>query len=49
MTSKEKLDAILLERLNSGDPTAMDDRYWTDLKQEVLAELESRKKSATKK
>ena len=47
--AKEKLDAMLLEGLNSGDPIAMDDKFWSGLKQKALAELESRKKSASKK
>ena len=34
--AKEKLDALLLEGLNSGAPIAGDAKFWTDLKQEAL-------------
>jgi len=47
--SKEKLDALLLEGLNSGDPLPVDAKFWTDLKQEALEKLESRKKASSKK
>ncbi len=47
--AKEKLDALLLEGLNSGDPIPVDARFWADLKQEALARLESRKKTSSKK
>jgi hypothetical protein len=41
---KEKLDALLLEGLSSGDPVPADSQFWTDLKQDALAKLESRNK-----
>jgi antitoxin ParD1/3/4 len=47
--AKEKLDALLLEGLNSGDPIPVDAKFWTDLKQEALAKLESRKKTSSQK
>jgi antitoxin ParD1/3/4 len=47
--AKEKLDALLLEGLNSGDSIPADAKFWTDLKQEALAKLESRKKTSSKK
>ena len=47
--AKDKLDALLLEGLNSGEPIPVDARFWSDLKQEALAKLESRKKSVSKK
>ena len=47
--AKEKLDAMLLEGLNSGDPIPMNDKFWSGLKQKALAGLELRKKSASKK
>ena len=47
--AKEKLDALLLEGLNSGDPIRVDAKFWTNLKQEALAKLESRKKASSKK
>ena len=47
--AKEKLDALLLEGLNSGDPIPVDAKFWADLKQEALARMESRKKTSSKK
>ena len=47
--AKERLDALLLEGLNSGDPISVDAKFWTDLKREALAKLESRKKASPKK
>jgi len=39
---------MLLEGLNS-ESIWVDAKYWSDLKKEALARLESRKKSASKK
>ena len=47
--AKEKLDALLLEGLNSGDSIPVDAKFWADLKQEALAKLESRRKASPKK
>jgi antitoxin ParD1/3/4 len=47
--AKEKLEALLLEGLNSGDSIPADAKFWADLKQEALARLESRKKTSAKK
>ena len=47
--AKEQLDALLLEGLNSGDSIPVDAKFWTDLKQEALAKLESRKQSSSQK
>jgi antitoxin ParD1/3/4 len=47
--AREKLDALLLEGLNSGDPVPVDAKFWSGLKQEALARLESRKKAAPRK
>ena len=44
--AKEKLDALLLEGLDSGDPIPVDARFWTDLAEEGLAKLESRNTAA---
>jgi antitoxin ParD1/3/4 len=46
--AKERLDTMLLEGLNS-ESIPVDAKYWSDLKKEALARLESRKKSASKK
>ena len=47
--AKEKLDALLLEGLNSGDSIPVDAKFWSELKKEALAKLESRKKKPAKK
>jgi antitoxin ParD1/3/4 len=47
--AKERLDALLLDGLNSGDSLPVDAKFWSDLKQEALAKLASRKKSSAKK
>lgn len=44
--AKEKLDTLLLEGLNSGDPGPVDAKFWADLKQEALAKLTRKKHSA---
>ena len=43
--AKERLDARLLEGLNSGDPISANAAFWTELKREALTKLEARKKS----
>ena len=47
--AKEKLDSLLLEGLNSGDSIPMDAAFWSDLRQEALARLESRKGHPSRK
>ena len=47
--AKEKLDQLLLDGLSSGDPIPVDAKFWTDLKKEALAKLESRKKASLNK
>ena len=47
--AKERLDALLLEGLNSGDSIPVDAKFWSGLKQEVLAKLESRKNGSARK
>jgi antitoxin ParD1/3/4 len=47
--AKEKLDALLLEGLNSGNPIPVDADFWNDLKQKALAKLQSRKKTSSKR
>ena len=42
--AKEKLDALLLEGLDSADPVAVDAAFWVELKREALAKLKGRKK-----
>ena len=43
-----KLDALLLEGLNSGDPIPVDAKFWAELKQQAIRKLEGRRKSARK-
>ena len=45
----EKLNALLLEGLQSGDSLPVDSRFWNDLKQEALTKLAARKKNTSKK
>ena len=47
--AKEKLDQLLLDGLSSGNPIPVNSKFWTDLKKEALAKLESRKKASLKK
>ena len=42
---KEKLDALLLEGLNSGDSLRADPEFWAELKREAIAKLGTRKKA----
>lgn len=44
--AKERLEALLLEGLNSGDDVPVDAKFWADLKQEALAKLEARRKKS---
>ena len=45
---KAKLNALLLEGLNSGDPAPVDAKFWAELKQEALSKLASRRKARRK-
>ena len=47
--AKEKLNTLLLEGINSGDPLPFDAKFWSDLKQEALSKLETRKKKLARK
>jgi len=47
--AKEKLDALLLAGLSSGDSLPVDAKFWNELKKEALAKLESRKKKSAKR
>ena len=47
--AREKLDALLLEGLSSGDPISVDPDFWNELKQEALVKLGSRKKPSSKR
>ena len=43
--AKERLDTLLLEGLDSGDPIPANAEFWTELKREAMAKLKARKKS----
>lgn len=43
--AKERLDSLLLEGLNSGDPIPANSRFWTQLKRDAMSRLKARKKS----
>ncbi len=47
--AKDRLDSLLLEGLSSGDSIPVDSKFWSDLKQEALAKLQSRKKDVSQK
>ena len=40
---KDKVDAMLLEGLRSGDSIPVDAKFWNDLKQGAIAKLAARK------
>ena len=46
LKTKEKLDALLLEGLTSGDPIPADAKFWADLKQVALGRPVSHKSNA---
>ena len=46
--AKDKLDAMLVEGLRSGDSIPVDAQFWNELKQEAMTKLAIRKKSAKK-
>ena len=41
--AKERLDTLLLEGLNSGDPIPANAEFWTELKREAITKLKARK------
>ena len=43
--ARARLNALLLEGLNSGEPIRADSEFWRELKREALSRLEDRKKS----
>jgi antitoxin ParD1/3/4 len=43
--ARERLDALLLEGLNSGEPITADADFWTELKREAMAKLKAGKKT----
>ena len=47
--AREKLESLLLDGLNSGDPLPVDAEFWSNLKREAVAKLKARRKTAAKK
>ncbi len=43
--AKERLETLLLEGLNSGDPIPVYTEFWPELKREAIAKLEPRKRT----
>ena len=43
--AKQRLDALLLEGLDSGEPIPANAEFWTELKREAMARLRARKKT----
>jgi antitoxin ParD1/3/4 len=41
--AQEKLETMLMQGLQSGDPTEMTRQDWADIRQEALKQLEARK------
>jgi len=46
--TQERLESLLLEGLNSGEPIPVDEKFWADLKSEALERIKARKKSKAK-
>src|SRR6476469_4451779 len=46
---QQRLEELLLEGLNSGDPVVADEKFWSDLKTEALAQIEARRKGRTRR
>ena len=47
--ASERLDALLLEGLNSGNSTPVNAKFWNDLKKDALAKLKSKKERSSRK
>lgn len=47
--AKDKLNALLLEGLDSGNGLPMDAKFWSDVKRDALAALNARKQNRGKK
>ena len=43
--AQERLEALLLEGLNSGEPREMTNQDWKEIRREALARLKSRKRA----
>jgi len=47
--AQQRVEELLLEGLNSGEPVVADEKFWFDLKTEALAQMEARRKSRTRR
>ncbi len=47
--AQQRLEELLLEGINSGEPVVADEKFWSDLKAEALAQMEARRKSRTRR
>ena len=47
--ASERLDALLLEGLNSGNSIPVNAKFWNDLKKDALAKLKSKKERSSRK
>jgi antitoxin ParD1/3/4 len=43
--AQQRLEELLLEGLNSGGPVLADEKFWSNLKAEALAQMEARRKN----
>lgn len=46
---RERLDSLIVEGLQSGDPIPVDARFWSDLKRDALKVARGRAKRASRK
>ncbi len=46
--AKDKLDAMLVEGLRSGNSIPVDAQFWNEIKQEAMTKLAARKKNSKK-
>lgn len=42
--AEEKLEALLLEGLNSGEPIEVDENFWKDLRRDLVERVQRKKK-----
>jgi antitoxin ParD1/3/4 len=47
--AQQRLEELLLEGLKSGEPVVANEKFWTDLKAEALAQMEKRRKNRTRR
>lgn len=45
---QERLERLLLEGLNSGEPIPADEKFWAELKAEALQMIDARRRSKAK-